>query len=83
MMTLRLKECNLLLLYLKQMTSADLLYSTGNSAQCYVAGWMRGIWGRVDTCICMAEFLYCIPETITILLIGYTPYKIKSLKKRI
>ena len=83
MMTLRLKECNLLLLYLKQMTSADLLYSTGNSAQCYVAGWMRGIWGRVDTCICMAEFLYCLPETITILLIGYTPYKIKSLKKRI
>ena len=63
------------------MTSADLLYSTGTSAQCYVAGWMRGIWGRVDTCICMAEFLYCIPETITILLIGYTPYKIKSLKK--
>ena len=28
---------------------------------------------RMDTCICMAESLHCSPETITILLIGYTP----------
>ena len=28
------------LLYLKWITSKDLLYSTGNSAQCYVAAWM-------------------------------------------
>ena len=26
-----------------------------------------------DTCICMAEFLYCPPETITTSLIDYTP----------
>ena len=32
----------------------------------------RGAWGRMETCICMAEFLYCSPETIT-LLVGYTP----------
>ena len=32
----------------------------------------RGVWGRMDTCICMAESLYCPPETITTLLIGYT-----------
>ena len=31
-----------ILLYLKQITSKDLLYSTGNSAQCYVAAWMGG-----------------------------------------
>ena len=30
------------LLYLKWMTNKDLLYSTGNSAQCYVAAWMGG-----------------------------------------
>ena len=30
------------LLYLKWITSKDLLYSTGNSAQCYVAAWMGG-----------------------------------------
>ena len=30
------------LLYLKWITSEDLLYSTENSAQCYVAAWMRG-----------------------------------------
>ena len=31
------------LLYLK--TNKDLLYSTGNSAQCYVAAWMGGAFG--------------------------------------
>ena len=41
----------------------------------------RGVWGRMDTCICMAESLYCLSETITILLISYTPIKIKSFKK--
>jgi len=40
-----------------------------------------GVWGRMDTCICMAEFLCCVPEAITMLLIGYTPYKIKHFKK--
>ena len=28
------------LLYLKQITSKDVLYGTRNSAQCYVAAWM-------------------------------------------
>ena len=36
----------------------------------------RGFGGRMDTCICMAESLCCPPETITTLLIGYTPMKI-------
>ena len=29
-------------LYLKWITNKDPLYSTGNSAQCYVAAWMGG-----------------------------------------
>ena len=29
------------LLYLKWIISIDLLYSTGSSAQCYVAAWMQ------------------------------------------
>ena len=33
----------------------------------------RGVWGGMDTCICMTESLHCSPETITTLLIGYTP----------
>ena len=33
----------------------------------------RGVWGRMDTHICMAESLCCVPETITVLLIGCTP----------
>ena len=32
-------------------------------------GW-EGIWGRMDTCICMAESLQCSPETTTTLLIS-------------
>ena len=33
----------------------------------------RGVWGRMDTCVCVAEPLHSSPETITTLLIGYTP----------
>ena len=33
------------LLDLKWITNKDLLYSTGNSAQCYVAAWMGGKFG--------------------------------------
>ena len=36
------------LLYLKWITDKDLIYSTGISAQCYVAAWDgRGVWGRM------------------------------------
>ena len=33
------------LLYLKWIINKDLLYSTGNSVQCYVAAWMGGELG--------------------------------------
>ena len=33
----------------------------------------KGVWGRVDTRMCMPESLHYSPETITILLIGYIP----------
>ena len=33
------------LLYLKWITNKDLVYSTGNSAQCYIAAWMGGEFG--------------------------------------
>ena len=33
----------------------------------------RGAWGRMDTCVRMAELLCSAPETITTLLIGYAP----------
>ena len=34
-------------------------------------GWKRGVWGRMDTYMCMAECLCSSLETITTLLIGY------------
>ena len=41
----------------------------------------RGVWERMDTCICMAESLCCSPETITTLLIGFTPIQNKKFLK--
>ena len=34
------------LLYLKWIANKDLLYSTGNSAQCHVAAWIGGEFGE-------------------------------------
>ena len=60
------------LLYLKCITNKDLLYSTWNSAQCYVAAWMGrkfgGEWIHVHP-----QLLCSVPEATTTLLIGYTP----------
>ena len=36
--------------------------------------------GRMDACVCMAEFLHCSPETTTMWLIGYTPIQNEQLK---
>ena len=32
----------------------------------------RGVWGRMETCVCLAESLSCSLEIIATLLIGYT-----------
>ena len=54
-------------------SKTDLLYSTGNCSMSCGSLDGRGVWGRMDTCICTAESLCCPAETITTLLIGYTP----------
>ena len=41
----------MLLLYLKWITNNVLLYSTGNSAQCWVAAWKGGVLRENDTCM--------------------------------
>ena len=69
------------LLYLKQITTKVLPYSTGNSAQCYVAARVGGESGGEWVPVCMTESL-CYPlATTTKLLIGYTPIRYKKLKK--
>ena len=45
-------------------------------------GW-EGFGGRMDTCIYMAEFLCCSPETTTTLLIYYTPIQNKKFKVKL
>ena len=61
------------LLYLKWMTNRDMLCSTG--ALLMLRGSLdgRGVWGRMDTCVCMAEPLCYLPETMATWLISYNP----------
>ena len=40
----------------------------------------KGVWGRMDTCTYMVESLPSSPETITTLLIRYTPIQNKKFK---
>ena len=62
-----------------------LYYSLCNDKMCIImlCGSLdrRGVWGRIDTCICMTEFFCYSPETNTRLLIGYTAIQNKKLKE--
>ena len=44
----------------------------------------RGVLGGIDTCMCMTDLLHRSPETITTLLMGYTPiqsvFGVKTIK---
>ena len=66
--------------YSEWITNKDLVHSTWNSAQCNVPTSMGWGFGRMDTCICKAEFLCCSPETTTVLLSDYTPIQNKKFK---
>ena len=69
------------ILYSKWITNKDLLYSTWNSTQSFRASLDgRGLWGRMDTCICTAESLQGSPESTEHCLLALPIYKIRSLK---
>ena len=60
--------------YLKWIINKVLLYSTRNSAQCYVAACMGGESGGEGTLVYEWQSLFSgSPETIVTLLTGYTP----------
>ena len=60
------------LLYLKWITNKDIMHRDLCSMLCgNLDG--RGVWGRMNTCVCVAESLCCPSETVTMLLIGYMP----------
>ena len=54
------------LLCLKCITNKDLLYSAGNSAQCYAAAWMGGEFGGewihvyVSVCVCVCVCVFVV-----------------------
>ena len=57
----------------KKFPSFNLLYSTGGLCS-MLCGSLdgKGVWGRMDTCMCMAESLHCSHETVTMMLTEYT-----------
>ena len=68
-------------LYLKWKTNKDLLYSTGSSMLCGSLDG-KGVWGRMDTSVCVAQSLCCPPETNNIVNELATPqYKMKEKRK--
>ena len=64
-----------ILLYLKAITNKFLLYSTGNSVQCYVAAWMRGELGeeRIQVYVWLSPFAVHLKLSQHCLLIGSIP----------
>ena len=58
-----------ILLYFKWITKKDLLYSTWNSSQYYVAPWMGGVsvGERIHVYMYTSGSLHFSPETITTL----------------
>ncbi|MCH3812453.1 hypothetical protein LZB82_08870, partial [Campylobacter jejuni] len=61
------------LLYLKWITNKDLLYSTWNSAQCYVAAWMGGEFGGEWIHVYAWLSLFNLKLSQYCLLVGFTP----------
>ena len=55
---MKIRNIRLTLLYLKWITNKDLLYRTGDSAQCYVAAWMGGEFGGkwIHICVWLSPF---------------------------
>ena len=76
------------LLCLKWIADKDPLYSTWSSAQ-WLPGSLdgRGVRGRMETYVCMAESPHCSSETVTTLFVNQPysnqPYKIQSKEEKI
>ena len=71
------------LVYFKWITSKDLLYSTGNSAQYYVAAWMGGGFGGewIHAYVWLNPFAVH-PQLWQRCYLAIVQYKIKSKKKK-
>ena len=53
------------LLYLKQITNEDLLYSTQNYTQYFSIIYKGKEPKKIDICVCITGSLCCMPETNT------------------
>ena len=67
--------------HLKWITSKDLLYSTGNSAQCYMAAWMGREFGGEWKNVYVWLSLFIVHLKTTTLFISYISVENKMLRK--
>ena len=66
-------------LHLKRITNKDLLHSTGNSAQCYVAAWVGEEFGGEWIHVCVWLSPFAVPLKLSQHCESAIPqYKIKS-----
>jgi len=74
------------LIYLKWITNKDLLKSTGNSARCYVPGWMEGgLWGEwVHVCVWLSPFAvhFKLPQRCSSAIPQYKVFLVLKKKKK-
>ena len=70
------------LLSIKWITNKVLVYSTGNSARCFVAAWRGGAFGEewIHVYAWLSPFTVHLNLLQHCLLIGYTPVQNKKLK---
>ena len=64
-----IKECGMdmyTLLYLKWIANKDLLYSIGDSVQCYVAAWIGRVFGRewIHVYVWLSPFGVCLKDFV-------------------
>ena len=65
-----------ILLYLKWITNKGLLYSIGNSAQCYVPAWMGGEFGEKQMKSVLVALLLLLLSRVSRVQLFVTPWTV-------
>ena len=70
--------------YLKWITNKDLLYSTWNSVQCYVAAWIGGEFGGewIHVYVQLSVFTFALKRLQNCLLISHSPVQNENSKRQ-
>ena len=82
-----IRDCNTIMINILWVNGKERFYFKWLQNNCKLCSMLwtslegRGVWGRINTCICMADSLHCSPETITAMLISYISIQNKKVLK--